>query len=171
MQPGDTLSSIAAKFGLTTGLIQTLNPQIATPDLLYVGQRLALPDNAVPLAETVRLTHTVRPGETLGGLAALYGTSLAALRALNPGLNPDLLFVGSELVVRDDFAPPPAATAEPTIATPAPAAPRLAGQDVAPYLVQPGDTYNALALRFGASVARLFALNPAVSPRACAPAP
>ena len=107
MQPGDTLSSIAAKFGLTTGLIQTLNPQIATPDLLYVGQRLALPDNAVPLAETVRLTHTVRPGETLGGLAALYGTSLAALRALNPGLNPDLLFVGSELVVRDDFAPRP----------------------------------------------------------------
>ena len=164
VQPGDTLSSIAAKFGLTTGLIQTLNPQIATPDLLYVGQRLTLPDNAVPLTDTVRLTHTVRPGETLGGLAALYGTSLAVLRALNPSLNPDLLFVGSALVVRDDFAPPPAATAEPIIATPAPAAPRLAGQDVAPYLVQPGDTYNALALRFGASVAHLFALNPAVPP-------
>ena len=137
-----------------------------------MGQRLALPDNAVPLAETVRLTHTVRPGETLGGLAALYGTSLAALRALNPGLNPDLLFIGSELVVRDDFAPPPAATAEPTIATPAPGRPATGrpGRRPLPRPAPAIPTTHSPSASAPASLASSLS-TPPFPPTACAPAP
>lgn len=46
------------------------------------------------------LLHTVRAGETLGAIAAVYGTSAAALAAINRLTNPDLIFPGQVLVVR-----------------------------------------------------------------------
>lgn len=46
------------------------------------------------------LLHTVRAGETLTAIAAIYGTTVAALAALNNLSNPDLIFPGQVLVVR-----------------------------------------------------------------------
>jgi LysM repeat protein len=43
---------------------------------------------------------TVKPGDTLSSIATQFGTSVSALRRLNPSINPDTLQVGQELVVR-----------------------------------------------------------------------
>jgi LysM repeat protein len=43
--------------------------------------------------------HVVVQGETLGGIAALYGVSLDDLQTINPGLNPFLLSIGQELLI------------------------------------------------------------------------
>jgi len=42
VQPGDTLSSIARKFGTTTATLQRLN-NLSNPNRIYVGQRLIIP--------------------------------------------------------------------------------------------------------------------------------
>ena len=41
--------------------------------------------------------HTVRPGETLDGIARLYRTPAEVLQAANPGLDPERLRVGEAL--------------------------------------------------------------------------
>ncbi len=60
------------------------------------------------------IVHTVEEGDTLFGLALLYGTTVEEIKALN-GLNSDLLIVGQELLIR----PPQSGAASPT-PTPAP---------------------------------------------------
>jgi LysM repeat protein len=43
---------------------------------------------------------TVKPGDTLFSIATQFGTSVAALKRLNPSIDPSALQVGQELVVR-----------------------------------------------------------------------
>jgi len=43
VQSGDTMTSIAAQFGITLAALEAANPQISNPDMLSVGQVLNLP--------------------------------------------------------------------------------------------------------------------------------
>lgn len=43
VQPGDTLSQIAARYGTTVQMILELNPQITNPDVIQVGQVIKIP--------------------------------------------------------------------------------------------------------------------------------
>ena len=43
VQPGDTMSAIAAKFGVRLMDLATANPGITDPDLIYVGQVINIP--------------------------------------------------------------------------------------------------------------------------------
>ena len=90
---GDTLRKIAAKFNTTVDAILKLNPQIYNPNLIYVGQAIAIPGQAT--------THIVQRGETLRIIAGKYGTTVDAIVKLNPGIkNPNLIYVGQVIVVR-----------------------------------------------------------------------
>jgi len=44
-------------------------------------------------------TYTVQPGDTLWLIARRYGTTVAELQRLNPGINPSRLMVGQRLTV------------------------------------------------------------------------
>ncbi len=44
-------------------------------------------------------THTVAPGETLTSIASSYGTTVAELLALNPGIDPYSMVAGQEVAV------------------------------------------------------------------------
>jgi hypothetical protein len=62
----------------------------------------------------------VKKGDTVGGIALAYGVSVEAILAANPQLNPNLMVVGSTLVVpASPAAPAPAGSDLPT-ATPLP---------------------------------------------------
>ena len=90
---GDTLRKIAAKFNTTVDAILKLNPQISNPNIIYVGQAIAIPAGVY--------THVVQRGDTLRIIADKYGTTVDALLALNPGIkNPNLIYVGQVIVVR-----------------------------------------------------------------------
>ena len=179
VQPGDTLSSIAERYGTTQGVLRALNPAIDSADLLYIGQEIDLPDNAVPVPITREATtHVVQPGETLSGIAALHQVSISSLLALNPGQTPDLLFSGVELIIRGDgtssttttpveITPPiDAAIDPPSGSTPTADSPQIAGVPVTLYLVQAGDTFTGLALRFDTSVETLIVFNLNIRPDA-----
>ncbi len=95
VQAGDTLSGIAAKFGVTVAQLQEWNG-ISNPDLIYVGQVLKV--SAGSSGGTT--TYTVQSGDTLSGIAAKFGTTVAQLQAWNGISNPDLIYVGQVLRVR-----------------------------------------------------------------------
>ena len=90
---GDTLRKIAAKFNTTVDAILRINPQIINPNIIYVGQAIAIPTGVS--------THVVQKGDTLRIIASKYGTTVDALLALNPGIkNPNLIYVGQVIRVR-----------------------------------------------------------------------
>jgi LysM repeat protein len=100
--PGDTLGAIAARNGTTVAAIAAANG-IADPNRIAAGRRLTLPAaGAAPAsggAAASGSAHRVRQGETLGSIAARYGTSVGALAALNGIANPNRIVAGASIRV------------------------------------------------------------------------
>ncbi|HQA67535.1 MAG TPA: LysM peptidoglycan-binding domain-containing protein, partial [Aggregatilineales bacterium] len=86
VQPGETLSGIALRYGVTVQQIAAVN-NIVNPSLIFVGQRLIIPGpEPPPPGDTT--TYTVQRGDTLGGIARRYNTTVATLVQLNGLTNP-----------------------------------------------------------------------------------
>lgn len=101
---GDSLGAIAARFGVSVSAIVRANG-IRNPNLIYAGQRLTIPGRgAATAAGTTSAPATggvyvVRRGDSLGAIAARYGTSVAALARANRIANPSIIYVGQRLVI------------------------------------------------------------------------
>jgi putative chitinase len=106
VRAGDTLGAIAGRFGTSTGALARLN-HIADPNLIRVGQVLAIPrpSSAPPAASPTH--HTVQPGDTLGTIAARFHTSVQAIAHANHIANPDLIHVGQVLQLSGSAVLPP----------------------------------------------------------------
>ena len=94
VMPGETVRSIARRYGLDWREIVRLN-RLEPPYTIYVGQVLRL----VPEVPPGGRIHRVRRGETLSHIALRYRTSVRALLAANPGIEPRRLRVGQAVVV------------------------------------------------------------------------
>ncbi len=92
IQPGDTLSGIALRFGTTVDTLAAFN-QLSNPNLIYAGQTLRIPE---PSNSSVRF-YTVQPGDTLSGIALRFGTTVNALATLNHLTDPNLIYAGEIL--------------------------------------------------------------------------
>lgn len=92
---GDTLSGIAAKFGVSYQSIAAMNG-ISNPNWIYPGQRLRVSGSAQPASAS--RVHYVRAGETLSGIAAQMGTSVYHLQSVNGIRNANLIYVGQRIV-------------------------------------------------------------------------
>ncbi len=97
VQRGDTLYSIARRFGTTYQALAAANG-IVNPRLIYVGQRLIIPDHDTPSPPSPRI-HIVRPGETLWAIALRYGTTPWAIASANGLRNPSLIYPGQRLII------------------------------------------------------------------------
>ncbi len=98
-------------------------------------------------------TYTVRPNDTLSGIALSYGTTVQALMDANSLRSPDRITAGQILLIHSDGATGSTATAG-------------SGADVAPaasqgtlYIVRSGDTLSDISLRLGLSMNDLAAAN------------
>jgi N-acetylmuramoyl-L-alanine amidase len=94
VDPGDTLSGIARQFGVDLGALIAENG-ITEPDRIFPGMILNLP--AAPPPPPTYNQCIVDPGDTLSGIAAQFGISLDRIIAVNPGINPDLIYPGQVL--------------------------------------------------------------------------
>lgn len=97
VQPGDTLTSIARRFGTTVQAIAQAN-HIVNPNRIYVGQRLVIP-GVPPTQPPCTGTHIVRYGETLTSIARRYGTTVWTLAQMNNLANPNIIYAGQVLRV------------------------------------------------------------------------
>ncbi|MDQ3154214.1 MAG: LysM peptidoglycan-binding domain-containing protein [Actinomycetota bacterium] len=87
VQPGDTLSGIAERFGISLSDLIRANPQINDPDLIHPGEVVYIPAR--------HRRYIVQPGDTLSGIAERFGVSLSDLIRANPQINdPDLIHPG-----------------------------------------------------------------------------
>ncbi|MFN8404823.1 MAG: LysM peptidoglycan-binding domain-containing protein, partial [Anaerolineales bacterium] len=93
VRKGDTLRNIASRLSTTVEEILKVNPQIANPNVIYVGQAIAIPAG-VP-------TYIVQTGDTLRIIANKFGTTVETLLSLNPNItNQNLIYVGQVINVR-----------------------------------------------------------------------
>lgn len=99
VEPGDTLSGIAAKFNVAWTDIAAAN-NIAAPYTIYRGQKLVIPGvQPTPVPQAPARTHTVQAGETLYGIAVKYGVTVQAIMRANNLTNPDFIRTGQVLVI------------------------------------------------------------------------
>ncbi|MFT2721123.1 LysM peptidoglycan-binding domain-containing M23 family metallopeptidase [Deinococcus sp. A31D244] len=111
VQPGDTLSGIAARAGVSAAQIRAVNARLRGTDQVQAGWVLTLPDRTLPAR-----THTVKNGENLSVIAARYGLSLGTLLNANPAYrNGKAVWTGARLNI-------PARTSSSASAAAAPAA-------------------------------------------------
>ena len=124
VQPGDTLSAIAARYGITVENILALNPGVE-PEALQVGNVLRIPSGTLTPTPTPTLdpsiptptpgnyvVHIVQSGDTLTSIAEQYEVSEEIIQ----GANPDVLPVGSDSIFAGQSLVVPLGTPEPTIA-------------------------------------------------------
>lgn len=95
VQTGDTLSGIAARFGVSTEALAIAN-RIANPGYIQIGQMLYVPG---PASTWPVKTYVVRTGDTLYSIAMRFGVSLQALAAANRIANPGYIQIGQVLVI------------------------------------------------------------------------
>ncbi|MFZ1710948.1 MAG: LysM peptidoglycan-binding domain-containing protein [Anaerolineae bacterium] len=144
VQAGETLSSIAQRYGTTVQAIMAANG-LANANLVYVGQRLRIPGaSAGTSAGTTTGVYVVQPGDSLGAIAARYNTTVANLMALNGITNASRIIVGQRLRVNGSA---PAAGGSAT----------TAGARV--HVVARGDSLSAIAARYGITVSAVMAAN------------
>jgi N-acetylmuramoyl-L-alanine amidase len=94
VQPGDTLSEIAVRFGTSVSTLAAINT-IADPNKIYPGQVLKL-TGTMPSEQY----YTVVSGDNLTKIAKKYGTTINQLVSLNGIKNPNLIRVGQKLRVK-----------------------------------------------------------------------
>ncbi len=158
VQPGETLWSIAAANNLTTRTVAAVNG-LSENSQVVLGSTIMVPTTvegyaALQKAGLVAATpssapapapasapaplggYTVRPGDTLSGLAAGARVSLNAIAAMN-GLDPNGVLLAGTVIKLPTGAPAPARASQPApVATvvpkavPAPTATRLGAGDV-----------------------------------------
>lgn len=95
---GDTLSSIAARFGTSVSALASAN-SIANPNLIFAGQVITVPGGGAVQETASGSSYTVVPGDTLSGIAARFGTTVSALASANSIANPNFIYPGQVLRV------------------------------------------------------------------------
>ena len=109
---GETLSTVAEKFGIPTALLLSLNG-LNWNSILHEGQIVKLTtapgkEKGMAPARAGEQRHQVRTGETLAAVAERYGISISALAEANKLQPSDQIFPGESLVIpgtRTDTAP------------------------------------------------------------------
>ncbi len=122
VRAGDTMWSIAKKFGISLSELIRLNPQIKDPNMIYPGQRINVPRTPVkppappqppvpptpptpptppapgPSNENNGRLYFVKSGDTFFNIAQRYALNLDSLIRANPQIqNPDAIVPGMQL--------------------------------------------------------------------------
>lgn len=141
VQQGDTLAEIAAANGTTVQAVADANG-IIDLDLILTGQVLVIPG----VGSAVRY-HRVAFGDTLAGIASLYGVTASALASANGISNVNLIIAGQELLIRD-----------PSQDVTFPGGPGRV------HLVASGESLGSIASAYGTTVEALMAANGITNP-------
>ena len=97
VRPGDVLSKLAEIYGVTVAEIRRWNK--LKSDTIYVGRELTIHPRK-PVRVTRSLTYVVQKGDTLGGIAARYRTTVKTLMKRNGIQDARRLRAGQKLQIR-----------------------------------------------------------------------
>jgi len=155
---GDTVATIAGRFGLSTASVLALNG-LSWKSTIFPGQALRLTAAApapAPRATTAPRTtssgtYTIVRGDTLSSIAGRHGVTTQQLIQANGLTFSSIIYPGQKLTLPGGSA------------TTAPSTPRTAAPTSTPpagsYKISTGDTLSTIASRTGTSVQALMAAN------------
>ncbi|MCR4420126.1 MAG: LysM peptidoglycan-binding domain-containing protein [Clostridia bacterium] len=102
IRSGDTLYSLARRFGTTVEAIQEANPGI-NPLNLQINQLICIPTVIRPprprRCPAGSFAYVIRAGDTFYSLARRFNTTVESIQALNPGVDPNRLQVGQVICI------------------------------------------------------------------------
>jgi LysM repeat protein len=164
---GDNVDRLARLYNSTIEAITAANG-LDESYLIHVGQALIIPVRIVPgtitptgteLVVVVTATpigpvppigsgniYIVQFGDTLSRIARLFNTTVETVAQMNGIVNPNQIQVGQQLNIPGPPPEPPPTEVPPVVET-------------RTYIVQPGDTLNRIAIRFGVSISALVQAN------------
>ncbi len=134
---GDTLSSIAQRFGVSPESIAISSGLRGNEDSLSINQKLTIP----PVPGVV---HTVKDGDTLQSIAERYSASTTEIARANGLKDPFVLQVGQTLVIPGGKVPEATAPAPSSSTT---------------YTVTEGDSVSSIADAFGVDIQTIVDAN------------
>lgn len=146
VKAGDTLYSIASRFGLSVDELKSMNN--LTSNNLSIGQTLKVKkESEVPQEEYD--SYAVKAGDSLWGIASKYGTTVEELKRIN-NLSSNVLSIGQVLNVPKSGTTPEEPK-EPEIPNP--------NEDTFDYIVIAGDSLWKIASKYDTTVEELRRLN------------
>ena len=156
VQDGDTLLSVAQKFGVDAQTVRQLNYLL--DDNIFVGQILQMPyregitAEGAPTPTPEPYRYVVEEGDSLGTIAQQFGVSAVSIMENNNMQDPNNVFVGQVLLI-PNYAPPAITTStngETTASetTDSADSAQTTGQAVS-HVVQPGETLYGIAQKYG----------------------
>lgn len=157
VQPGETLSQIADRLGISMTRLMKLNG-ITNPDHVESGSKLTVPNSvsssgrakgASTSSNTKTTKVTVKDGETLSEIADRHGMSVNELVRLNDLSNADHVETGSTLRVK-------ASAVASSRSADGPSSYRKGASE---HVVQPGQNLSTIAEGYGVPMSRLVAIN------------
>ncbi|MEZ0387636.1 MAG: LysM peptidoglycan-binding domain-containing protein [Verrucomicrobium sp.] len=190
VKKGETLWSISQKYSTSVGEVMELNKM--SKEAVRDGMKLKIPprEAAVDPRKARRKVHVVDDEETFWSIANQYNITAEALANANPSVNPNRLHPDMELNIppvdpnqpaKPATPPKPPVTLKPseTIAgttkpagekeasssKPEPASTSSAPISGAEHTIAEGETFYALARKYGVSMEAIVAANPSVNPR------
>lgn len=167
VKSGDTVSAIAARYGLSTASVLAANG-LGWRSLIFPRQVLKLVAGAstTPAVQSSN-TYTIKRGDTISGIAERHGLTTKGLLELNNLQRSSIIYpgqiirlVGSSIAITPVSNVTPAET--PVEATDPPSPPPT--NDPAPvvnssYRIKRGDTVTSIAARFGVSISAVLNAN------------
>jgi len=157
VQPGETLSQIADRLGISMTRLMKLNG-ITNPDHVESGSKLTVPNSVsssgraqgTSTSSNAKTTKvTVKDGETLSEIADRHGMSVNELVRLNALSNADHVETGSTLRVK-------ASSVASSRSADGPSSYRKGSSQ---HVVQPGENLSTIAEGYGVPMSRLVAIN------------
>jgi LysM repeat protein len=154
---GDTVSAIAARYGLSTAAVLAANG-LGPRSLIFPGQVLKLSGGSVSTSSAGR--YTIVKGDTISGIAQRYGLTTAGLLAANNLSRTSIIYPGQTITLGgSSIAITPVSNVTPASppSTPPTSAPAPVINNT--YTIARGDTVTSIAARFGVSVDAVLSAN------------
>jgi LysM repeat protein len=183
---GDTVSSIAGRYGLATASVLALNG-LSWKSLIFPGQVLKLTQSApakstTPAPAPAKTTttasvgaskadaskYTIVAGDTLTRIASKFGVSLQTLLSVNGLGMSSIIYAGHTLTIPGATAVASVPVSQPAASAPVISAPVVSAPVVATpaaavssstYKIASGDTITSIAKKLGVTIQALLAAN------------
>jgi LysM repeat protein len=160
VKAGDTVSGIAARYGVSTASVLALNG-LGWRSLIFPGQKLKVTGSApssTPVGQRPA-TYTIKRGDTISGIAARYGVTTQSLLTLNKLSRTSIIYPGQVIKLGGSsisITPVSNVTPDPP-STPPTSAPAPVINNH--YTIKSGDTVTSIAARFGVTVDAVLSAN------------
>jgi LysM repeat protein len=165
---GDTVSSIAGRYGIATASVLALNG-LGWKSIIFPGQVLKLTNGgAAPIAspaapQASNGRYTIMKGDTVGSIAKKFGISTQTVLSAN-GLGwSSIIYPGQTLAIPTlATSSTGAATAIAPVAYVTPSAPAVVpvkSTVSSSYVIKAGDTISKIATQFGVSIQSILNAN------------